>query len=185
MVSTGPDLAGKLEAILRGEILAEELDDVPPLEGETPQSSTVSTASTSGSSTTPATSHPESSPPAPSSSTSTPPVRRSTEISDALSYERERQATIARNQEILKRLIASEKFADVANILNLKSDTGDAGADEVEVPAWVVNGKEYLLGVSDATWWTELVTLWYNFERELEYPDGQVCYVVLPRPSFS
>ncbi|KAI0686906.1 hypothetical protein C8T65DRAFT_560514, partial [Cerioporus squamosus] len=40
-------------------------------------------------------------------------------------------------------------------------------------PEWVVKAKEYLNGVSDESWWSELVEAWFDFEEALGFPDSQ------------
>ena len=95
-------------------------------------------------------------------------------VREKLTYNQERDANIARNKEILRRVMDGESMDEImASMVNGKSTTSTSSTS-LEEPQWMQEAATYLEGVSSEDCWRELVTAWKAFERELGFPDGQV-----------
>lgn len=53
------------------------------------------------------------------------------------------------------------------------AEDGDLN-EPIEEPEWIEEGKGFLEGVSDETWWRGLIEKWIKFEASLGYPDGSM-----------
>ncbi len=87
---------------------------------------------------------------------------------------------MARNKEILQRVLSGEQYQDIVATLGLKkAGMGDDPEGPLEVPEWAKMAKKHLEGVSDRAWWQDLVVAWFEFEKTLKFPDGQVRLIVV------
>lgn len=95
-----------------------------------------------------------------------------TPVVDTLAYERERLATMARNQDMLRALGIAPKTSEPS---------------ENDEPEWMSSALEYLEDVEVGDDWDELLEVWAAFECVMGYPDGKVrvihvyCAVLLIR----
>ncbi len=75
-------------------------------------------------------------------------------------------------------MLSGEQYEDIVATLGLKKGDQEKDDGTLEVPEWVNAAKDHLEGLSEETWWRELVGAWFEFERALKFPDGQVHFVV-------